>query len=110
MGSESPNALDFSAASFPLTLTLSLRRGNQARSPLIVQHHSPLPRRNSILPLHEPGWGETPSNPDIFADQNIRTRRSLAPPVDGFMASIHVQIWEVFPAHEPGWGESPLEP
>ncbi len=30
--------------------------------------------------LHEPGWGETPSNPDSNAGNDFRARRSLAPP------------------------------
>ena len=47
-------------------------------------------------------WGETLSNPDIFADQDSRARRSLAPPLDGFMATMHVQSLEVFPLPEQG--------
>ena len=35
------------------------------------------------------GWGETLSNPDFFADQDSRARRSLAPPLDGFRVPRH---------------------
>ena len=48
-----PNALDFSAASIPLTLTLSPRRGNQAcRSGQLRRMHA-LSMRKMILPLPE---------------------------------------------------------
>ncbi len=46
-------------------------------------------------------WGETLSNPDFFADQDSRARQSLAPPLDGFMAPMHVQSLDAFPFHEP---------
>ena len=89
MGSESPNTLDFPSASFPLTLTLSPRRGNRARSPLIVQHHSPLPRRNSILPLHEPDLGALASRRRVPNFATATRRRDAGAP--RFMVPMRVQ-------------------
>ena len=51
--------------------------------------------------FHELGWGETPSNPDCSVGPYTRARRSLAPPLDGFMAPVRVQSLEVVPPHEP---------
>ena len=59
---------------------------------------------------HEPGWGETPSNPDCSVGPYSRARRSLAPPLDGFMAPTHVRFLEVSALQEPGWSETPSNP
>ena len=46
--------------------------------------------------LHEPGWGETRSNPDFPDRSDSRARRSLAPPLDGFMARIRaINLWRL---------------
>ncbi len=42
-------------------------------------------------------WGETLSNPDLFADQDSRARQSLAPPVDGFRSTSREFVEEFSP-------------